>query len=110
MMLSLLTSQPRCSEDPPDAVQDLPGWVDPDVDIGHDDVVEVASFLVLEKCIRHPHLVRIRHRQVFYLTCHPLNFKNIFKINPFSNLLGSDRPDGGPANSDGMSIEHCTPK
>ena len=70
MMLSLLTSQPRFSDDrkSPDAVEHFPSRVDPDVNIGHDDVVEVAGFLVLEKCVRHPHLVRIRHRQVFYLT------------------------------------------
>ena len=76
MTLSLLTSLPMFSDDqnttpfrhPPDAVQNFAFRVDPDVDVGHDDVVEVASFLVLEKCIRHPHLVRIRHRQVFYLT------------------------------------------
>ena len=65
MISSSLTSRPRLS---PDAVEDLAGGVDSDVDVGDDDVVEVASLLILEKCVRHPDFIRVRHSQVFDLT------------------------------------------
>ena len=76
MTLSLLTSLPMFSDDqnttpfrhPPDAVQNFAFRVDPDVDVGHDDVVEVSSLLVLEKRVRHPDFVRVSHGEVFNLT------------------------------------------
>ena len=45
----------------PDAVQHLAIGVDPHIDVGHDDVVKVTSFLVLEECVWHPHLLRVCH-------------------------------------------------
>ena len=45
----------------PYAVEDLSIWEDSDVDVGHDDVVEVAGFLVLKESIGHPHLVWVCH-------------------------------------------------
>ena len=68
MMLSLLTSQPRFSDDhkSPDAVEHFPSRVDPDVNIGHDDVVEVARLLVPEEGVRHPDLLGVGEGEVLH--------------------------------------------
>jgi hypothetical protein len=42
----------------PDAVEHLPIWKYSDVDIVHEDIVEMTDFLVPEKRIRHPDLRR----------------------------------------------------
>ena len=48
----------------PDAVEDVAAGEDAHVDVGHDDVVEVALPLVGEEQIGHPDLVRVGQRQV----------------------------------------------
>ncbi len=40
----------------PDAVEDLAVGKDPDVDVVHQDVVEVADLFISEKRVRHPNL------------------------------------------------------
>jgi hypothetical protein len=41
----------------PNTVEDGTIWKYSDVDVGHDDVVEVALLLIGEEEIRHPHAV-----------------------------------------------------
>ena len=48
----------------PDAVEDITVWINPDVEIGGQDVVEGSDLLVPEECIRHPDLASIREGQV----------------------------------------------
>ena len=52
----------------PDTVEDVAIGEDPDVDIVDEDVVKVASLLVLKEGVGHPDLVGVCHRQVFNLT------------------------------------------
>ena len=54
----------NCSLDPPDAVEDVAVWEDPDVEVGGEDVVELPDLLVPEEGVRHPHLARISQGQV----------------------------------------------
>ena len=54
----------NCSLDPPDAVEDVAVWEDPDVEVGGEDVVELPDLLVTEEGVRHPHLARVRQGQV----------------------------------------------
>ena len=42
----------------PYAVQDVPVGEDPDVEVGLDDVMELALLLVPEEGVRHPHLLK----------------------------------------------------
>ena len=51
----------------PDAVEDIAVWKYSDVDIGDEDVVEPALLLVPEERVRHPDLLRVRHREVLDL-------------------------------------------
>ena len=44
----------------PDAVEDVPVRVDPDVEVGREDVVELTDLLVPEECVRHPDLTGVR--------------------------------------------------
>lgn len=53
----------------PDTVEDGAVREDADVDIGHDDVVEVALLLVGEEQVRHPYPGGVRQSQVLYLSC-----------------------------------------
>lgn len=48
-----------------DTVEDRAEGEYPDVDVRHDDVVEVSLLLVGEEQIRHPHSVCLGQRQVF---------------------------------------------
>ena len=49
---------------PPDAVEDVAVWEDPDVEVGGEDVVELPDLLVPEEGVRHPHLARVGQGQV----------------------------------------------
>ena len=49
-----------------DAVEDVPVGMDPDVEVGGEDVVEVSNLLVPEEGVRHPNLARVRKGQIFY--------------------------------------------
>ena len=49
----------------PDAVEDVPVRVDPDVEVGGEDVVEGSNLLVPEERVRHPHLTSVSQSQVF---------------------------------------------
>lgn len=48
----------------PDAVENLSCGENSNINVWHDDVVEVSELFVLEKRIRHPDAIRVRHRQV----------------------------------------------
>ena len=48
----------------PDAVEDVPVRVDPDVEVGGEDVVESSDLLVPEESIRHPDLTGVREGEV----------------------------------------------
>ena len=43
-----------------DAVEDVAIGVNPDVEVGGQDVVEIADLLVPEESVRHPDLARVR--------------------------------------------------
>lgn len=58
----------RQSERDTDAVQDSPVRKDPDVHVGHDDIVKVAFLLVREEQVGHPNPVGLGQRQVFETT------------------------------------------
>ena len=49
----------------PDAVENIPIRVDPDVEVGGEDVVEGSNLLVPEERVRHPHLTSVSQSQVF---------------------------------------------
>lgn len=53
----------------PDTVEDIAVRIDANVNIGHNDVVEVALALVGKEKIGHPNLVGIRQCQVLQFTC-----------------------------------------
>ncbi len=40
--------------------------MDPDVEVGGEDVVEVSDLLVPEEGVGHPNLTRVRQGQIFY--------------------------------------------
>ena len=46
----------------PYAVQDVPVGEDPDVEVGLDDVMELALLLVPEEGVRHPHLLKTKKK------------------------------------------------
>ena len=46
----------RCFTRVPNAVEYVAVGIDPDVEVGLDDVVELAGFFVPEKSVRHPDL------------------------------------------------------
>lgn len=52
----------------PDAIENLAIGEDPDVDVGHDNLVLPGLFLVAEECVWHPDLGRISQGQVFQPT------------------------------------------
>ena len=54
----------NCSLDPPDAVEDVAVWEDPDVEVGGEDVVELSDLLVPEERVRHPDLTRVGDGEV----------------------------------------------
>ena len=43
-----------------DAVEDVSIGMNPDVEVGRQDVVEIAKLLVPEESVRHPDLARVR--------------------------------------------------
>ena len=51
----------------PYAVQHIPVGEYPDVDVGHQDVVEASLLLVAEERVGHPDLLRVGHREVLDL-------------------------------------------
>jgi hypothetical protein len=51
----------------PYTVEHIPVGENSDVDVGDEDVVEAALLLVPEECVRHPHLLGVRHREVLDL-------------------------------------------
>ena len=53
----------------PDTVEDVAIWKDPDVQVGQDDVVEVAVLFVLEEKVGHPNHVGVSEGQVRNATC-----------------------------------------
>ncbi len=53
----------------PDAVQDVPVGIDPDVQVGLDDVVKLSIFFIPEEGVRHPDLAGVRQGQVLHLAC-----------------------------------------
>ena len=62
----------NCSLDPPDAVEDVAVWEDPDVEVGGEDVVELPDLLVTEEGVRHPHLARVSQGQVADPLCNTI--------------------------------------
>lgn len=48
----------------PDAVQNIPVGMNPDVHVGHYEIVELALLLIRKEQIRHPHPGGVRQRQV----------------------------------------------
>ena len=56
------------SYDSPNAVEHIAVWEHSDIQVGGEDRVEPPDLLVTEEGVRHPHLARVRHCQVFYLT------------------------------------------
>ena len=48
----------------PDTVENIPIWVDSDVEVGGEDVVELSDLLVPEESVRHPDLAGIRDGEV----------------------------------------------
>ena len=73
MISSSVILQRRCSrcfiEVLPDAIENHAIRIDSDVDIGDDDVVEVASLLVSEESVRHPDLAGVGDGEVGDLVC-----------------------------------------
>lgn len=59
----------RSTRNLPNTVQDGTVWKYSDVNVRHDDVVEVAFLLVGEEQVRHPHSVRFGQSQVLDFTC-----------------------------------------
>lgn len=53
----------------PYAVENGAVWEDADVDVRHDDVVEMSFPFIGEEQIGHPHFVRIRQGKVFDFAC-----------------------------------------
>ena len=53
----------------PYAVENVSVWVDPDVQVGLDDVVKVSILFIAKKCIWHPNLPGIGKSQVTYVSC-----------------------------------------
>ena len=50
----------------PDAVENIALREDPDVNIGHQDVVESSLLFISEEGVWHPNFLGICHGQVFY--------------------------------------------
>ena len=70
-MAGLLVQRKECEvhgaeagERDPDAVEDVPVRVDPDVEVGGEDVVELSDLLVPEERVRHPDLARVSEGEV----------------------------------------------
>lgn len=53
----------------PDAVEYVPVWEDPYVEVWLYDVVELSLLLVPEEGVRHPHLAGVRQGEVLDSTC-----------------------------------------
>ena len=53
----------------PNAIEHVSVGKNSDIDVGHEDVVKAALFLIAEERVGHPHLRRVGHRQVFDLGC-----------------------------------------
>ena len=49
----------------PDAVEDVAVGKHPDIEVGGQDIVEIADLLVPEEGVGHPDLASVRQRQVF---------------------------------------------
>ena len=73
------------SYDSPNAVEHIPVWEHSDIQVGGEDRVEPPDLLVTEEGVRHPHLARIRHRQVFYLTLFRIGIRQFY----FSKIVKS---------------------
>ena len=43
----------------PDAVQNIPIRVDPDVEVGGENIMEGTDLFIPEECVRHPHLTGV---------------------------------------------------
>ena len=52
-----------------DAVEDVPVGVDPDVEVGGEDVVELSDLLVPEESVWHPDLADVRQGEILDLLC-----------------------------------------
>ena len=50
----------------PDAVEDVAVGEHPDIEVGGQDIVEIADLLVPEEGVGHPNLTRVRQGQIFY--------------------------------------------
>ena len=61
----------------PDAVENITVRIDPDVEVGGEDVVEGTDLLVPEESVGHPDLAGVGHRQILDL---PWNTAEIKKI------------------------------
>ena len=73
------------SYDSPNAVEHIPVWEHSDIQVGGEDRVEPPDLLVTEEGVRHPHLARVRHRQVFYLTLFRIGIRQFY----FSKIVKS---------------------
>ena len=73
------------SYDSPNAVEHIAVWEHSDIQVGGEDRVKPPDLLVTEEGVRHPHLARVRHRQVFYLTLFRIGIRQFY----FSKIVKS---------------------
>ena len=50
----------------PDAVENITIRIDPDIQVGSEDVVKGSNFLISEEGIRHPHFAGICQCEILY--------------------------------------------
>lgn len=87
----------RSTRNLPNTVQDGTVWKYSDVNVRHDDVVEVAFLLVGEEQVRHPHSVRFSQSQVLDFTCEQIQHitvsvnKTVLGTLPLTEFLWSQR-------------------
>ena len=72
----------------PDAVQHVSVGVDPDVEVGLDDVVELAVLLVAEEGVRHPDLGAVRHGEVLDLPVQVVVLQPVVVPSAANRLIG----------------------
>ena len=72
----------------PDAVQHVSVGVDPDVEVGLDDVVELSVLLVAEEGVRHPDLGAVRHGEVLDLPVQVVVLQPVVVPSAANRLIG----------------------
>jgi hypothetical protein len=89
----------------PNAVEYVAIGVDPDVEVGLDDVVELAGFFVPEKSVRHPDLVQDGKMINGACTEPPHTHSHMAKPGPFPPL---PRPPPSPQEKPWRRMEKRT--